>query len=127
PPQPPIPEPTPEPTPVPPTPTPIPPPSPSPTPLPPFIPIVPTPPPAGQAAVAGIRVGRAVCITHASQVQLEGTHITDVLLRVDGRVVRRETLRILQRSTTPLTRLFGPGRHVLTIRLSFEKGSATPP
>jgi uncharacterized repeat protein (TIGR01451 family) len=120
PPQPPLPEPTP--------PGPTPPPNPGPSPPAAGLPAVPTPPPAGQDGIARLLVvGRARCITHASQVRLLGTHITDVHVSVDGRVVRRQTLRILQRTATPLGRLVAPGRHRVTLRVSFELGSATAP
>jgi hypothetical protein len=48
-------------------------------------------------------------------------------VRVDGRRISTQTLRILQHRTTPLTRFFTPGRHLLAIRVTFERGSATAP
>ena len=115
------------PTPTPPNPTPTPTPSPNPGPTPPA-PVVAaglTPPPAGRIGVAGLRVGGG-CVARVSQVRLLGTHVSLIRVSVDGRRVNRERLRILQRSATPLPRLFGPGRHRLTVRVRFEHGSSSP-
>jgi hypothetical protein len=43
---------------------------------------------------------------------------------VDGRLLRTRVVRLLARRVIPLTRVFTPGRHVLSIRVSFERGSA---
>jgi hypothetical protein len=102
-------------------------PGPAPGPTPPFEPPGPTPPTAGGAGVAGITATSARCITHASQVQLIGQRMGRIQVSVDGRRISTRTLRLLQRRTTPLTRIFAPGRHRLTIRVTFERGSATPP
>jgi hypothetical protein len=122
PPEPPIP---PEPGPVPgPDPLPGPPP---PGPTPPFEPPGPTPPTAGTGGVAGISASSARCITRASQVRLLGQRMARITVFVNGRRVPSRTVRLLQRSVIPLTRVFSPGPHRLTIRVSFERGSATPP
>ena len=47
-------------------------------------------------------------------------------VRVDGHVVRRSTLRILQQRALVLPRLFAAGRHRLSVRVVFEPGSGTP-
>ena len=114
------------PTPHPPNPTPTPTPNPGPTPPAPVVAAGATPPPAGRIGVAGLRVGRG-CVASVSQVRLLGTHVSVIRVSVDGRRVNRERLQILQRSATPLPRLFGPGRHRLTVRVRFERGSASPP
>ena len=67
------------------------------------------------------------CIRRASEIQLTGRRMNVVDVRVDGRRISRRTLRILQHRTTPLTRIFTPGRHLLAIRVTFEEGSATAP
>ena len=87
-------------------------------PLPPFIPVVPTPPPAGEAGIAGVQVPSARCITLASQVQLQGTRIADFVVSVNGRRVSRETVRVLQRSATPLAR----GQHEPKLRAASVDG-----
>ena len=46
---------------------------------------------------------------------------------VDGRRLGAREVRLLQRRVLPLTRVLSPGRHRLTIRVTFEQGSATPP
>jgi hypothetical protein len=108
-------------------------PQPNPEPLPPApqtptTPPVPTPPTAGAAGVAGIsQRAPAACISHASQIQLTGTRMQEFTVFVDGRRLRQQTVEILQRRATPLTRVFSPGRHLLAIRVTFERGSATAP
>jgi hypothetical protein len=125
------PEPEPEPgplPPVPPLPGPEPPvPGPGTLPAPPFVPPGPTPPDAGQAGIAGVTVTSARCISRASQVQLTGQRMGRIAVRVDGRRIGTRSLRLLQRRTTPLTRVFSPGRHRLVIRVAFEPGSGTRP
>jgi hypothetical protein len=124
PPEPPLP-PTPEPEPAPP---PVPPlPGPAPSPDPPFVPPGPTPPDAGEAGVAGVTASSARCITRASQVLLTGARMDRIAVSVDGRRIATRTLQLLQRRTTPLTRLVSPGRHRLTIRVTFERGAGTAP
>jgi uncharacterized repeat protein (TIGR01451 family) len=84
------------------------------------------PPSADRVGVAGLRV-RGGCVRKASQVRLVGTRIARAAVRVDGRPVSSRTLAILQRSTTVLRRLFGAGRHRVTVRVTFERGSGAPP
>jgi len=115
------PDPTPEPGP-----SPLPPsPGPSPTPEPPFVPPGPAPPDAGTGGIAGISSTRPRCITHASQLQLTGERIARYLVSVDGRPLATRTLRLLQRRSFPLTRLFSPGRHRVTVRVTFERGAGS--
>jgi hypothetical protein len=120
PPEPPLP-PTPEP---PPGPDPL--PGPPPGPTPPVVPPGPTPPIAGEGGVAGISTSRRRCITHVSQVRLTGQRMARITVSVNGRRLSARTLRLLQRNVIPLTRIFSPGRHRLTIRVTFERGSGTP-
>jgi hypothetical protein len=132
PPEPPIPtpEPTPEPTPPTPTPGPTPPtptPNPSPVPLPAVVPGGATPPLAGAAAVAGLHVPSAACVSRVSQVLLVGTHLARIRVDVDGRLAGQRTLQLLQRITRPLSHTFGPGRHRLSVHVTFERGAGTPP
>ena len=101
-------------------------PNPAPTPPAPIVPPGPTPPDAGDLGVAGIHV-RGACVTHISQVRLSGTNINDIRVTVDGRLVRRQKLRILQRNALPLRRLYGPGRHRVTVRVTFHRGAGGPP
>jgi hypothetical protein len=125
PPLPPEPEPQPQPEPGP---APLPPlPGPTPAPDPPYVPSGPGVPDAGTGGTAGISATNLRCITRASQVRLTGQRMHVVTVSVDGRRISTRTLRILQRRTTPLTRVFAPGRHLLTIRVTFERGSATAP
>lgn len=118
PPLPPDPEPLPGPPPVPPLPGPAPGPS---------TPSGPRPPDAGTGGIAGFTASSVRCLTRAGQLQLTGERMSRFEVRVDGRRIGTQTLRILQRSATPLTRVFRPGRHVLTVRVTFEPGSATAP
>lgn len=48
-------------------------------------------------------------------------------ISVDGRRLGTREIRLLQRRVLPLTRIFSPGRHRMTIRVAFEPGSATAP
>jgi hypothetical protein len=120
PPQPPLPPPTPGPTP------PGPAPSPSPVTGASVAPSGPQPPAAGRLGVAGLRV-RGGCVRRASQVRLVGTRIARIAVSVDGRPVSDRTLAILQRGATLLDRLFGAGRHRVTVRVTFQRGSGAPP
>jgi hypothetical protein len=108
-----------------PTPTPTPDPNPGPTPPAPVVAAGVTPPPAGLIGVAGLRVSPG-CVARVSQVRLLGTRVSLIRVSVDGRRVNTERLRILQHSATPLPRLFGAGRHRLTVRVRFELGSSSP-
>jgi hypothetical protein len=119
-------------------PTPVPEPGPTPMPVPPlpgsgpsleppFVPPGPAPPDAGEAGIAGVTASSARCITRASQVQLTGQRMSRITVSVDGRQIATRTLRLLQRRAIPLTRVFSPGRHRLTIRVNFEPGAGTQP
>ena len=105
-------------------------PTPSPNPAPPApAPVVSAgraPPTAGRIGVAGLRV-RGGCVARPSQVLLEGTHISQIRVTVDGRQVREDTLEILQRRASVLPKLFDPGRHRVSVGVTFERGSGTPP
>ena len=124
PPQPPLPPPTP---PGPPPPTPI--PNPGPTPAAPIAPIAPpgpTPPPAGTIGMAGLRLPHG-CLARLSQVQLVGTRINRIQVSVDGQQVRLATLRILQQRASLLPQPFRPGRHRVSVHVTFQPGSGGPP
>ena len=121
PPQPPFPPPIP---PGPPPPTPI--PNPGPTPPAPVAPPGPTPSPAGTIGMAGLRVPRG-CVARLSDVQLVGIHINGIRVSVDGRRVRLATLRILQQRASLLPQPFRPGRHRVSVHVTFQPGSGGPP
>ena len=67
------------------------------------------------------------CIARASQIQLTGERMSTIRVSVDGRRLGTREIRLLQRRVLPLNRIFSPGRHRLTIRVTFEPGSATAP
>ena len=97
----------------------------------PILPPGPRPPEAGAAGVAGVagvlRQATRRCIgPRLPRVNLAGTRIARVRVYVDGRFVRLLTPRILQRRVRPRVML-PPGRHRLTLRVSFERGSGSPP
>jgi hypothetical protein len=125
PPEPPLPDPGPEPTPTPgPGPTP-----PTPAPLPP-LPAPEIPSGGGVLAAAGSsgRARLAVpsgCVSRVREVTLSGNRIRGFSVSVDGRPVRRGLLRILQRRATLLSRVLRPGRHRVTVRVTFQRGSGT--
>jgi hypothetical protein len=110
------PSPTPEPTPQPPTP-------PSPV-----VPPGPSPPDADNAAAAGAVFRRATsgCIRgRVPRVNLQGTRISRVRVFVNDRLVRRLTVRTLQRRLTPRVTL-RPGRYRLRVRVTFQRGTGSP-
>jgi hypothetical protein len=115
-----------------PTPEPPPPPAPSPAPPPPSSPVVPPgprPPDANDAAVAGALLRRttAGCIrTRAPRVQFTGTRIARVQVYVNGRIRRSLTMQTLQSRVTPRV-TFAPGTHKLRVRISFQRGTGSPP
>ena len=104
-------------------PTPI--PNPGPTPPAPVTPLGPIPPPAGTIA-AGLRLRRG-CISRLSQVHLIGTRINRIQIKVDGQQVRQATLRVLQQRASLLPRLPRPGRHRVSVQITFQPGSGGPP
>jgi hypothetical protein len=83
------------------------------------------PPAAGTAGTASFKLPPH-CISRAPQLRLTGRRLASIRVTVDGRVVTRETLQFLQRTTRPLHRLFPPGRHRVSIRVEFQPGSETP-
>ena len=83
-------------------------------------------PRAGRAPRASPR-RNARCIARASQIQLTGQRMSTIRVSVDGRRLGTREIRLLQRRVLPLNRIFSPGRHRLTIRVTFEPGSATAP
>ena len=123
PPQPPLPPPRPPGPPGPAPPTPI--PSPGPTPPAPIAPPGPTPPPAGTIA-AGLRAPPG-CISRLSQIHLTGNRINHIQVKVDGQQVRQATLGILQQHASILPRLLRPGRHRVSVHITFQPGSGGPP
>jgi hypothetical protein len=112
--------------PEPPTPAPEPPPPP---PGPPVVPPGPKPPDAGDAAHAGfiVRQATAGCIrTRVPRVSFEGTRIARIRVYVNGRLRRRLTVLSLQARVTPRV-LLPPGRYRLSVRVSFQRGTGSPP
>jgi uncharacterized repeat protein (TIGR01451 family) len=89
----------------------------------------PTPPKAGDAAVARALFRSAVggCISgRAPHVRFDGTRIARVQVYINGRLDPRLTVRALERRLTPrVTRR--PGRYRIAVRVTFERGSGTPP
>ena len=92
----------------------------------PVAPAGPPPPTAGQAGVASLTVRRG-CLAGLQNAQAAGTRISQLRISVDGRPFRRVDLQILQRRASLPQAAPSPGRHRLTIRVSFQPGSGTPP
>jgi uncharacterized repeat protein (TIGR01451 family) len=95
----------------------------------PVAPTGPRTPRAGDAAVAGLRFHGAIrgCIrSRVPRVDFSGTRIARVRVYVNGQLRRRLTVQTLQRRVTPRVTL-PPGRYRVTVRVSFERGSGTPP
>jgi uncharacterized repeat protein (TIGR01451 family) len=108
-------------------------PGPGPEPLPgpgPPTPVAPDADAAGQAGVRGAFVRSAIrrCIgTRVPRVDFRGTKVSRIAVFVDGRLRRNLTMRALQRRVTPRVTL-APGRRFrLAVRVTFQRGSGTPP
>ncbi len=96
---------------------------------PPVVPPGPKPPDAGDAAHAGFifREATAGCIrTRVPRVSFEGTRVARVQVYVNGRLRRRLTVQSLQARVTPRV-LLPPGRYRLSVRVSFQRGTGSPP
>jgi hypothetical protein len=106
------------------------PPGPSPPePVSPVVPPGPQPPDAGDAARAAFllaRVARRCMSGRVPRVNFQGTRIARVRVFVNGELRRRLSFETLQRRVTPRVRL-SPGRYRVTARVTFERGSGTPP
>jgi len=59
-------------------------------------------------------------------VSFEGTRIARIQVFVNGQFRRRLTVKSLQRRVTPRV-LVGPGRHRLAVRVTFQRGTGSPP
>jgi hypothetical protein len=122
----------PEPPPPPPPPgPPPPPPPPPPLPLPPspIIPPGPKPPDAGDTGHAGFllpQAARACLGRRVPRVDFRGTRIARIQVFVNGHLRRRLTMGALQRRVRPRVRL-APGRHRVRVRVTFQRGSGSPP
>ena len=102
---------------------------PTPRPPDPLVPPGPKPPDAGDAANAGLILRHATggCIrTRVPRVNFQGTRIARVQVYVNGRLRRRLTVESLQSRLTPRVRL-APGRYRLSVRVTFERGTGSPP
>ena len=75
---------------------------------------------------AGLRVTSG-CISRLSQVQLIGIRINRIQVALDSQQVRHATLGILQQRASLLPRLPGPGRHRVSVHITFQPGSGLPP
>jgi len=75
--------------------------------------------------VAGVTVRRG-CLSGLQNAQAAGTRIRQLRISVDGRPFRRVDLQILQRRASLPQATPSPGRHRLTIRVTFQPGSGTP-
>lgn len=87
------------------------------------------PPAAGDSGGAGISVeeGGRGCVARARQVQITGSRMSGIAVRVDGRTAGERSVAILQRSVQPFARLGASGSHRISVRVTFEQGSGTPP
>jgi hypothetical protein len=89
----------------------------------------PRPPNAGAAGVARFLFREATrrCITNrVPRVNFSGTRVRRVRVYANGRLRRGLTVRTLQRRVTPRVTL-APGRYRVTVRVTFQRGSGTPP
>ena len=86
----------------------------------------PHPPTAGAAASRASRRVEAACRAPPKSSSPEPASAASSSSSTDAST-RRDTLRILQRRALPLLRLPAPGRHRVSIRVTFERGSGTPP
>ena len=87
------------------------------------------PPNAGDAAVARFLFRQATqrCISNrVPRVNFRGANIRRVRVFVNGKLRRNLTVRTLQRRLSPRVTL-APGRYRVTARVTFLRGSGTPP
>ena len=95
----------------------------------PLVPPGPRPPDAGDAAKAGILFRQATrgCIRgRVPRVSFQGTRIARVQVFVNGNLRRRLTVQTLQRRLTPRVTL-PPGSYRLAVRVTFQRGTGSPP
>jgi hypothetical protein len=86
----------------------------------------PEPPPSDSIGYAGL-VLRKGCLGRLSQVRVVGSLIDDVRVSVDGRAVAREHAAILDRSVRLRGKGLSPGRHRVTVRVTFQRGAGGTP
>jgi uncharacterized repeat protein (TIGR01451 family) len=89
-----------------------------------------TPPNAGAAGQAGILFRRAIrgCIeTRVPRVDFTGSRVARIAVYVNGRVRRRLTMQSLQRRVTPRVTVAPGKRYRIAVRVTFQRGSGTPP
>jgi uncharacterized repeat protein (TIGR01451 family) len=108
------------------------PPGPGPGPPPP----APTPPDAGSAGQvgvpgqAGVLFRRAIrrCIgLRVPRINFRGTKVARIAVFVNGRLRRNLTVQALQRRVTPRVTVAPGGRYRIAVRVTFQRGSGTPP
>jgi hypothetical protein len=95
----------------------------------PVVPPGPPPPNAGDAGVAGLLFRQATrsCISNrVPRVNFRGTNIRRIRVYLNGQLRRNLTVRTLQRRFTPRV-TFPPGRYRVTVRVTFQRGSGSPP
>jgi uncharacterized repeat protein (TIGR01451 family) len=104
------------------------PPGPGPGPGPP--PPTPTAPDADAAGQARVLFRRAIsgCIgTRVPRINFRGTKVARIAVFVNGRLRRNLTVQTLQRRVTPRVTVAPGGRYRLVVRVTFQRGSGTPP
>jgi Domain of unknown function DUF11 len=92
----------------------------------------PAPPPpdadsAGQARTLFRRATRGCIGTRVPRVNFRGTKIARIAVFVNGRLRRNLTVQALQRRVTPRVTVAPGRRYRIAVRVTFQRGSGTPP
>ena len=93
-------------------------------------PPAPRPPDADAAGQAGVLLQRAVrgCIARrVPRVDFTGTKIARIAVFVNGRLRHNLTVQTLQRRVTPRVTVAPGRRYRVAVRVTFRRGSGTPP
>jgi uncharacterized repeat protein (TIGR01451 family) len=102
------------------------PPGPGPGPLPPTL-TVPDADAAGQAGVLFRRAIRGCIGTRVPRINFRGTKVARIAVFVNGRLRRNLTVQTLQRRVTPRVTVAAGRRYRIAVRVTFQRGSGTPP
>jgi uncharacterized repeat protein (TIGR01451 family) len=82
---------------------------------------------AGQAGVLFRRAIRGCIGRRVPRVDFMGTKVARIAVFVNGRLRRRLTVRTLQRRVTPRVTVAPGQRYRIAVRVTFQRGSGTPP
>jgi uncharacterized repeat protein (TIGR01451 family) len=82
---------------------------------------------AGQAGALFRRAIRGCIGTRVPRINFRGTKVARIAVFVNGRLRRNLTVRTLQRRVTPRVTVAPGRRYRIAVRVTFQRGSGTPP